>query len=265
MAGTNGFGDYLYGNLYYPTDDTGKAISESMPVVIYLHEYAYATGFGRRGDDIIKGFTSRGFAVFVYDQIGFGTRIDDGTFFYHRYPHWSKLGRMAADVSAAVDALANMKVIDKNRIYATGYSLGGTVALYSAALDERIKGVVSVCGFTPMRLDTAEKGTEGIRGLADLHGLQPRLGFFLGHEERIPYDYHEVLAAIAPRPLLIAAPLWDRYATFADVNQCVNEAGKVYDLLGAAGKIELYAPRDFNRFSAETLKKVLDWSAENFK
>ncbi len=265
IAGWCGFGEYLYGNLYYPTDDAGKAISNNLPVVIYLHEYAYATGFARRSEEIITGFVEQGIAVFVYDQIGFGTRLDDGTFFYQRYPHWSKMGKMIADVSAAVDTMQNMEIIDKNRIYAAGYSLGATVALYSAALDERIKAVVSVCGFTPMRLDTMEKGTEGIKMYSHLHGLIPRLGFFIGRENHIPYDFHEVIAAIAPRPALIVAPIWDRFAAFDDIKQCLTEVEKVYDLLGAENKIELCAPRDYNRFTPETLGKVLDWSQENFK
>ena len=28
----------------------------------------------------------------------------------------------------------------------------------------------------------------------------PRLGFFVGHERQIPYDFEDVLGAIAPRP-----------------------------------------------------------------
>jgi len=265
IGGYNGFGDYLYGNLYYPTDDQGKPVDSDLPVVIYLHEYAYATGFARRCADIIDGFVQRGFAVFMFDQIGFGSRIEEGTNFYQRYPHWSKMGRMVADTSSAVETLANLEIIDEKRIYVAGYSLGATVGLYSAALDERIAGVVSVCGFTPMRLDTAEKDTEGIRAYSHLHGLLPRLGFFVGNENRILIDYHEILACIAPRPVLVVAPTWDRYAAFDDVKYCAGQVDKVYQLFGAGEKLQLYAPEDYNRFSDKIKRKVFDWVSKNLK
>ncbi len=60
-----------------------------------------------------------------------------------------------------------------------------------------MRGVVAVSGLFPFRLDTPEKGTEGIRHYSHLHGLLPKLGFFIGHEERVPFDYDEVLALAA--------------------------------------------------------------------
>jgi len=39
------------------------------------------------------------------------------------------------------------------------------VGLYTAALDKRVQGVVSISGFTPMRTDAAARGTGGNRAL----------------------------------------------------------------------------------------------------
>ena len=171
-----------------------------------------------------------GYGVYVYDQIGFGTRIEEGRLFYERFPGWSKMGRMAADVRWSVDALTETGIADPSRIYVAGYSLGGTVGLYSAALDERIAGVVSVCGFTPIRSNMGGKTAEGIYEYSHLHGLIPRLGFFAGEESRIPYDFDEILGCIAPRPMLIIAPEWDQYADKGDIERCINEVRKVYGL-----------------------------------
>ena len=253
------------GVLFYPADKDGKPAHNNMPVVIYLHEYSYPTGFARLSSEIIDGFISSGFAVLAFDLIGFGTRIEEGTLFYNRFPHWSKLGRMFADTKSAVDAVENIEFLDKNKIYTAGYSLGGTVGLYSTALDERIAGVVSICGFTPMRLDAERKGTEGIRAYSHLHGLLPRFGFFTGDEARIPYDFHEILACIAPRPLMIVAPKWDRDATFDDVNTCVEEVKKVYQLFDREDRLHLYAPDDYNRFSPAMQKEVFLWMKGNFR
>ena len=242
----------------------GKPVSEKFPVIIYLHEYAYPTGWSRNIKPIIDGFTEKGFAVVFFDQIGFGTRVEEGTLFYERYPHWSKMGRMVDDTKAMIDALEKMNIIDKDRIYLAGYALGGTVGLYTAAMDERVGGVISICGFTPMRLDTADKGTEGIRAYSHLHGLLPRLGFFVGNESRIPYDFHEITASIAPRKILIIVPQLDRDATLEDVKLCTDEAKKVYKLFGAEKNVTLDAPYNYNIFSKDMQKTVFDWAGENF-
>ncbi len=257
----NGFGDQLFGYLYYPSDDKGDLKSTDLPVVIYLHEYDYSKGFNsyHQVESMLRSMVDSGFAVFVYDMIGFGNRIEEGTRFYNRYPHWSKMGKMVVDVRGAVDALANLGFIDSSKIFVAGYSLGATVGLYAAALDQRIAGVISVAGFTPMRLNTPDMGTEGIKSYSHLHGLLPRLGFFVGNEARIPYDFHEILACIAPRPVLVIAPVMDKDAILQDVIYCVDQATKIYGLYGSADNLQLFSPDDYNRFSPEMREKTYKW------
>ena len=253
------FGEYIHGNLYYPADEQGKPTGGRLPVAVFLHEYAYPTGFARRIQPFFEKIVEQGFAVFAFDMIGFGTRIEEGTLFYERYPHWSKLGKMVADVRGALDMLQNLEFIDSRSIYVVGYSLGATVGLCSTALDGRIAGAASVCGFTPLRPAVREKGIEGIRAFSHLHGLLPRLGFFVGQEKRIPVDFHEILAAIAPRPLLVVAPELDRDADFPDVKACVSEVNRVYRLYQAESHLEFSGPVDYSRFSETRQKEVVDW------
>ncbi|WP_372634929.1 alpha/beta hydrolase family protein [Fodinibius sp.] len=250
-----------FGRLYYPADGEGAPVDNDLPVMVFLHEYTYSTGFLRSGD-LINRFTDRGFAVYVFDQIGFGTRIEEGRLFYERFPRWSRMGRMVADVRWAVDELAAVDYLDHDNLFVGGYALGGTVGLYSAALDDRIAGVISVAGFTPMRTDYPGKTAEGIYRYSHLHGLLPRLGFFVGNEDRIPYDYHEILASIAPRPVLITAPTWDQYNSSEDVTRAVDEAAEVYQLFGAGGALRLEKPEDYNRLSPEMKEDMVDWAAE---
>ena len=169
----NGFGDQLFGYLYYPLNKIEETVTDNnIPVLIYLHEYDYSKGFNsyHQIESLINSVIDLGYSFFVYDMIGFGNRIEEGTRFYNRYPHWSKMGKMVADAKAAVDALENFDFIDKSKIYISGYSLGATVSLFTAALDERIAGVISVCGFTPLRLNTPDKGTEGVKFYSHMHG-----------------------------------------------------------------------------------------------
>ena len=220
------------GLLYYPRSTPAD---HKLPVVIMLHPYAHSRGYsllplspdgsgraaylrgtfplgdgGFMGTDFKVGtLAQEGFAVFAFDLVGFGTRLGEARDFYQRHPRWSLLGKMVDDVQAAVDMLSQNDRLDSQRIHVLGYSLGGTVALYAAALDERIAGACAISGFTPLRLETKEKGTGHLQDLAELHGLMPRLGFFRTEPRRMPFDYHEVLGLIAPRPCLS----WPRSST----------------------------------------------------
>ncbi len=248
----------MFGQLYFPSTKNSIKNDRKMPVIIYLHEYDYPMGYAGSGD-IINKMVDAGFAVYAFDQIGFGTRIEEGRLFYERFPTWSKMGRMVADVRYAVDALSEVEFIDPQKIYTAGYALGATVGLYSAALDERIAGTISVCGFSPMRFNAPGKTAEGIYGYSHLHGLIPRLGFFVGQETRIPWDFDEILACIAPRPVFVIAPSWDQYANLEDVRQCVAQVESVYGLYGSKQNLEVYVPEDYNRFSPAMLQEVLQW------
>ena len=116
--------------------------------------------------------------------------------------------------------------------------MGATIGLYTSALDDRIAGTVSVCGFTPMRSNVEGRAAEGIYGPSYLHGLLPRLGIFIGEESRIPYDFDGILACIAPRPLLIISPTWDLYADIKDIRLCIDEVWKVYRLFKVKDNLE---------------------------
>ena len=93
----------------------------------------------------------------------------------------------------------------------------------------------------------------------------PRLGFFIGHERQIPYDFHEVIGAIAPRPLLVVQPALDRDANPADVHGAIDEARKVYALYGAADKLELSEPWDYNRLPEKTQDEIIRWMRGRFQ
>lgn len=266
------FGDYLYGYLYFPKkmEEAVKKGTARLPVVVYLHEYDYSKGFSSEGFDhdiqsYFEALTENGLAVFAYDMVGFGNRMEEGSAFYRRYPNWSKMGKCVADLQGAIATLARLNFIDSTRISVVGYSLGATVALYTAALDKRIAAVGSVGGFTPMRTDTLGSGREGIAAYSHLHGMIPRLGFFLHQESRIPYDFHEVLAAIAPRPVLVIAPVLDQDASLTDIQTCVQQAGKIYQLYHQPKNIQLYTPNDYNRFSNEMRKRTIDWLHSVYK
>ena len=241
------------GTVYYPAKASPDA---KLPVVIWLHSYSYPLGYMwvyHREVHPILALVDAGYAVLAYDQSGFGSRMDETSKAYQdKFPHWSQMGRMVEDARAAAAALGNDPMINPKAIYLFGYGLGGSVALYAAALEPKVAGIVCVAGFTPMRTDTAATGTGGIARYAVDRPLIPRLGFFIGSESRIPYDFDDILATIAPRPVYVVNPQYDRGANFQDVHAALGGARRVFALYGAEDRLLIDEPRDYDRLSNNT-------------
>jgi pimeloyl-ACP methyl ester carboxylesterase len=257
------FGYNVRGDLYYPAS---TAPNTRLPVVIWLHGYSYSLGYmwGYHNDlHPILALVEAGYAVLAYDQSGFGSRMGETAAFYDRYPHWSQMGRLVEDARAAMDALENDSLIDPQRMYVFGYSIGGTAGLYTAALDPRVRGLVSVSGFTPMRTDTANRGTGGVARYSHERGLIPRLGFFVGHEAQIPYDFDELIATIAPRPAMIVEPQLDRDGNPADVQAAMDRARTAYVLHGAPSSLAVSEPWDYTRLPNSTQDEIIRWMRTN--
>jgi len=200
--------------------------------------------------------------VLCYDQLGFGDRVVEGAHFYEAHKRWSKLGRMLHDVRRAVDFVGKgdgisaekLPEFDPEKMFLLGYSLGGMVALHAAALDERVAGVASFCGFTPMRNDGDDCPTGGIRRWWQWHALQPKLGLFHSRESEIPYDYDDLIRAVAPRPCLVYSAKKDRHVNADDVAACAARC--------ASPTLQFVHADDVNRFQSAQQKVFLDWLSE---
>lgn len=264
IAPYDAIGDYLHGALYYPTSEDGEMKTKAnrkMPIVIFIHKYSN-TGYDSELNSLFEKLLSKGIAILAMDMLGYGARIEEGMNFYERYPDWSKLGKMVTDTRAAIDALESLEFIDQEKIFVVGYALGGTVSLFTAAMDERIAGAAVSSSFTPLRESGANKENEGVLLYSKLYGLLPRLGFFIGNESKIPVDYVEIISSVAPRPLLIISPKLDRHANFKKVTETVQEAGSVYTLLKASENLQFKAPHEFNGFSTSQKKDLVRWLDE---
>lgn len=258
------FGYDVRGNLYHNPNS-----EDAVPAIIWLHPFSYQSGYnegyGVQETTVYFRLAQQGYAVLAFDQLGFGLRLLEGSEFYTSYPKWSRLGRMICDVQHAVDFLVDgvgkaknkMPKIDINHIYLLGYSLGGMVGLYASALDDRISGVASFCGFTPLRTDTDTSPTGGIRRVWEHHALQPLLGIFHDDQGKIPYDFDDLLHLVSPRPCLIVSPQHDQEANFGDILDCVESVRR--EQIGSPDFLTHLTPVDVNRFQADQQKMFLDW------
>lgn len=197
-----GMGDQLYADFYYP--NTGEP---HYPVVIFLHEYTYAEGYGKTSwpgfemNDYISDLIDAGYAVLAFDMIGFATRQKEAVRFYERYPHWSLMGKMVEDVKAAIDVAAGFPVADTSQVILSGYALGATVAVMASVFDDRVTDLVVLDPFSPFR--SQDPTIEGIAHFFAYTGLIPRLGLFHDREMDVPVDMQEILAASQARKTIV--------------------------------------------------------------
>ncbi len=262
-------GDHMAGTLYCPVNKDGTTRTkegERLPVIIYLHQYAYAHGYaygynmnGGSGGArrVLQNMVDKGFAVLAIDMFGFGTRLEEAEYFYKRQPAWSKMGKMISDVSACVDAVETLDFIDKDRVFLLGDTIGGTVALLAGAVDPRIDGVAVVAAFSPWR--ASDSRYESIRVMSHQHGFIPRLGLFAEDPKTAPIDFGEIMACIAPRPLMVVAPLLDRHSNPSAVTSELNKVASIYAAFDSTDNLKIEKPQEINRLTPTMEDSMLEF------
>jgi dienelactone hydrolase len=159
-----------------------------------------------------RELAERGLVVLAPDAIGFGERAANSppalyrsaAAFFSAHPEGSVLGKMCYDLSRAVDLLTQLPAVDAERIGCIGHSHGGYGTLLGMALEPRIRAGVVSCGISSLRSDpTPERWWRGT-------ALMPRLGLYEGGIAGTPWDFHHLLALVAPRPLTVVTALQDR-------------------------------------------------------
>jgi hypothetical protein len=157
----------------------------------------------------------------------------------------------------AVTLLQSLPEVDPLRIGCIGHSLGGHNSLFLAVFDKRIKAVVTSCGFTSFY-----KYYNGDLTGWSHRGYMPRIASVYGRSpDRMPFDFTEILGAIAPRPLFINAPVKDSNFEISGVHDCVAAAMGVYSLLKATGNLVMVnpdAPHDFPPEARKEAYRFLD-------
>ena len=138
----------------------------------------------------------------------------------------------------AVDLLQSLPEVDPDRIGCIGHSLGGHNTMYVSVFDDRIKAMVSSCGFNSFL-----KYYEGDLTGWSHKGYMPRIAEVYDKDPaKMPFDFTEITGALAPRPFFVNAPLHDANFDVTGVQDCVNAARPVYDLYGAADRLVAVHP-----------------------
>ena len=131
-----------------------------------------------------------------------------------------------------IDLLQSLPYVDSAAVGVIGHSLGGHNALFLAVFDERVRAIVSSCGFNVF----AKHAGGDVRAWSSRYYM-PRIStVYHDAPEKIPFDFTEVLAALAPRPVFVNAPLHDAPDfEVSGVRDCLVAAEPVYRILFQAG------------------------------
>lgn len=147
-----------------------------------------------------------------------------------------------------VDVLNSLPYVARGKTGVIGHSLGGHNALFLATFDERVRAIVSSCGFNVF----AKHAGGDIRAWS-LRYYMPRIKtVYADDPAKMPFDFTEVLAGLAPRTVFINAPLYDQPDfEVSGVRDCVDAALPVYrDIFHAGHELVVHYPDAKHEFPA---------------
>jgi dienelactone hydrolase len=143
-----------------------------------------------------------------------------------------------------LDLLESLSFVDQKPGFgAIGHSLGGHNSVYTSVFDDRIKAVVSSCGLDsyPDYYGGNEKRWFPEQGWAQTRYML-RLADYRGRLHEIPFDFHEMIGALAPRYVFIAAPLHDGNFRADSVDRIAAAAMDVFRLYGHPERLRVEHP-----------------------
>jgi dipeptidyl aminopeptidase/acylaminoacyl peptidase len=193
----------------------------------------------------------RGYVCLAPDYPSFGEYKYD----FAKSPYASGCMKAIWNNLRAVDLLQSLPEVDPDRIAAIGHSLGGHTAMFTAAFDDRIKVIVSSCGFCSFH--TYYKG--------DLTGwtsprYMPRIASVYGKDPaKMPFDFSDIVSSFAPRAFLAVAPEKDSNFAVAGVREVMAAAKPAYENAGVPEKLKAIYPPGGHDFPDEARKEAYEF------
>lgn len=260
-------GSRVPANLFLPKAVAGGDTTTMRSGVLCLmgtsgHRHADSPGFsgntGNRNDAEV--FAMRGFVAIStpYPGLGLGARSGLGIAYD---PDLAALGYVSGTMKAiwdnmrALDVLEALPYVKRSGFATIGHSLGGHNSIYTAVFDERIRVIVASCGFDSY-LEYAATPWEPGKGWAQPRYM-PRMMDY--PRDQIPFDFHELVGALAPRAFFANAPVNDANFKWRSAARIVGSALSVYRLYGVPQLIHIVHPDVAHDFPPEIREEAYTW------
>ena len=249
-------GFFVAGCVFIPDEIQGKA-----PAILYLIGHNQEAFRAESNQLVYLNLVKKGFIVLTIDPIGQGEAVQ----FYDPEIGFSKVGYTVVEHNYAgnltflsgislaryfawggirgIDYLISREDVDSDRIGVTGFSGGGTVTSYVAALDDRVKVSVPCSWSTSSRYQTETKGTQDAETLF-YHGLQEGISF------------EDLIEVRAPVPTLLTFTSRDQYLSVQGARNSYQEAIKAYKAFGMEDNIQLVED-DFKHWQTPKIRSAI--------
>ena len=270
----NGVGDTVCGYLLIPS-----RASSRRPAILYHHYHGGKYWQGKEellkrvfvdmgNSTLVTGeeLARAGYVVLAIDAYGFGQRQYQGpagvreqggateaslfkTFLWQGRTLW---GMMVRDDRLALNYLLTRPEIDPQRVAAMGMSMGATRSWWLAALDERIKVVVSVACLTRYQDLIAA-------GEVRRHGIY----YYVPGLLKEHFDTETIIGLIAPRAHLTLTGGRDEGSPASGVRTINAFQESLYRLYGKSDQFRgLFYPSLGHAYTPEMWRETMDWLAK---
>jgi dienelactone hydrolase len=273
-------GDYVRRTVAYASEPGGRvpayllvpkrALANQLksPAVLALHQTHSA------GQKVVVGLgnsTNDEYGVELVKR-GFVVLAPPYTMLANYWPDLKALGYRSGTMKSiwdnmrGLDYLSTLPYVKTNAFGAIGHSLGGHNSVFTAVFDERLKVVVSSCGLDAFadyyggdpQVWKPECGWCQVR-------YMPALTNYAGHLADIPFDFPELIGALAPRICFISAPLGDTNFKWRSVDDVANAASQVYHLYGVPENLQVAHPDCAHMFPLEMRERAYRLLEENLR
>jgi dienelactone hydrolase len=252
-------GLYVTANLYLP-----KQIEKPLPAVLYVcgHGPVVKNGisYGNKVTYHHHGvwFARHGYACLIIDTIQLGEieGLHHGTNREGMW-WWNSRGYTPAGVEAwnsirALDYLVTRPEVDQARLGVTGRSGGGAYSWWLAALDDRVKAAAPVAGITDLQNHVVDGAVEGHCDC-----------MYTVNTYR--WDYAQVAALVAPRPLLICNSDKDSIFPLDGVMRIHQHVARIYRLMGASTNLGVLITEGPHKDTQDLQLPVFRWFNKHLK